>query len=132
MLEYSKGGAQRVKAFERRPIFTDTKMPVHPTNLTCQVLMFLADISKNQWATWGVSFYMPSVQQVFPVGTKERVQQRFMRRLQHKGLVGGCECGCRGDYVITPEGLEMLKADSSSGRQRVAKLLREGWTYHGY
>jgi hypothetical protein len=54
---------------------------------------------------------MPSVQQVFPAGTSEILQYRFMRMLQTKGLVGGCNCGCRGDYTLTLKGLELLSGD---------------------
>jgi hypothetical protein len=31
-----------------------------------------------------------------------------MRQLHRRGLVGGCPCGCRGDWEITDKGLELL------------------------
>ncbi|MER7937873.1 MULTISPECIES: hypothetical protein [unclassified Streptomyces] len=33
----------------------------------------------------------------------ERLFLAKMRRLFAKGLVGGCDCGCRGDYHLTEE-----------------------------
>jgi hypothetical protein len=81
--------------------------PTHPTSLTFKILIFLVQ-QKGVWATWGESYYMPSVQQVFPVGTSEDLQFRFMRRLQTKGLVGGCDCGCRADYAPLHLGLTLL------------------------
>lgn len=93
---------------------TEVKKPYHPTNLMHEILMFLGK-QEGRWSTWGCSYYMPTVQSVFPVGTKPEVQQRYMRFLQTKGLVGGCGCGCRGDYAPTAEGLLSLALDSDSG-----------------
>ena len=96
--------------------------PVHPTTWTTKVLMFLVQ-QEGKWCTWGPSTYMPSVQQVFPVGTKEGVQHRFMAQLQRKGFVGGCDCGCRGDYAVTPLGLETLAKDCVTGESDARNYL---------
>ena len=98
--------------------------PVHPATLTGRVLMFLAH-TDGTWTTWGPSIYMPSVQQVFPVGTTEKTQFRFMRFLQYKGLVGGCDCGCRGDYALTPEGLDFLANECLCGNQEKVRWIKE-------
>lgn len=87
--------------------------PMHPTSLTTQILMFLLEC--NSWVTHGCSFYMPSVQQVFPVGTTKKAQMRFMKRLINDDLVSGCGCGCRGDYEITTKGLDLLMEDCTIG-----------------
>lgn len=105
--------------------------PVHPTSLTTEILMFLAHC-KGVWATWGASFYMPSVQQVFPVGTAEKDQLEFMQALQKKGLVGGCDCACRGDYVLTELGLEMLAKDCEIGERKVKEFMKNGYHRFGY
>ena len=42
-----------------------------------------------------------------------------MRALYRRGLVGGCDCGCRGDFEITDKGLALI------GRPRTAE-------YSGY
>jgi hypothetical protein len=74
---------------------------------------------------------MPTVQGVFPVGTTEVVQLRFMQGLQRKGLVGGCDCGCRGDYVLTHAGLEFLANTSLQGECEAKEYLKEGHPF-GY
>jgi hypothetical protein len=93
--------------------------PLHPKTHAGEVLMFLADAGR--WCTWGQGYYMPSVQQVLPVGTKEEVQLRYMQMLQRKGLVGGCDCGCRGDYEPTEEGLKFLENECVNGEPRILK-----------
>jgi len=106
------------------------ELPIHPTSLNTQILMFLAR-QKGDWCTYGTSFYVNSVQQVFPIGTSEDDQLSFMQDLQRRGLVGGCDCGCRGDYTITPKGLEMLALDCIQGRNEKETYLKEGFSF-GY
>lgn len=31
-----------------------------------------------------------------------------LRALHRRGLIGGCTCGCRGDFEITDKGLELI------------------------
>jgi hypothetical protein len=45
---------------------------------------------------------------VVPDGTPEKVLRAKMRSLYKRGLVGGCPCGCRGDFEITDKGLELI------------------------
>jgi len=106
------------------------KKPIHPQTCAGEVLMFLAK-QEGDWATWGQCFYMPSVQQVFPVGTKEKTQLRFMQKLQRLGLVGGCDCGCRGDYAPTPEGLKFLADECFIGEQELGRWEKEKFMW-GY
>lgn len=103
-----------------------TEKPYHPTTLAHKVLMFLAN-QDGKWATWGPSFYMPSVQAVMPVGTTPKIQRRYMRMLQYKGLVGGCDCGCRGDYAPTMKGLEFLAKDCLIGEQELLRWKKENF-----
>lgn len=102
----------------------------HPTTKAAQVLMFLAN-QKGKWSTWGPSFYMPTVQAVLPVGTSDKVQLRYMQKLQRLGLVSGCNCGCRGDYSPTTEGLVYLGNDSKNGEQ-IAKEWIQNRYWTGY
>lgn len=44
-----------------------------------------------------------------PKGTPDKVALAKMDQLYRKGLVAGCNCGCRGDWVITDKGLERLE-----------------------
>lgn len=43
-----------------------------------------------------------------PAGTTPRRALAVMRYLHFRGLVGGCPCGCRGDFEITDRGLALL------------------------
>lgn len=94
--------------------------PRHPKTLIGEILMFLAK-QDGRWSTWGTGFYMPTVQSVFKVGTTEKQQLKFMRSLQKQGLVGGCDCGCRGDYAPTEKGLQFLAEECSSGEQELER-----------
>lgn len=44
----------------------------------------------------------------FPEGTPHKLVLSKMRSLIRRGLSGGCECGCRGDFEITDKGLELI------------------------
>lgn len=55
--------------------------------------------------TWGEPYSMISVRDAMPPGTPEKLQVAKMAMLIRRGLVGGCACGCRGDFVITAKGL---------------------------
>jgi hypothetical protein len=110
---------------------SEGKKPIHPTKLVTEVLLFLAH-QDGRWATWGKGYYMPSVQQVFKVGTTTKAQLKFMQKLQKAGLVGGCDCGCRGDYVPTQAGLELLAKDCISGQQELERWNKEKFSRRGY
>lgn len=43
-----------------------------------------------------------------PRGTPEKVALAKMRSLYRRDLVGGCDCGCRGDFEITDKGLALI------------------------
>ena len=43
-----------------------------------------------------------------PPKTPEKLVRAKMGGLIRRGLVGGCDCGCRGDFFITQKGLELL------------------------
>lgn len=49
-----------------------------------------------------------SVNTSMPEGTPEKLQYAVMRNLISKGLVDGCCCGCRGDFVLTAKGAELV------------------------
>jgi hypothetical protein len=67
------------------------------------VLRFVGS-HQGKWCTWGESFHMPSVQDAMPSGTPGKLQLAKMRMLMERGLVDGCGCGCRGDFVLTAMG----------------------------
>lgn len=72
------------------------------------ILNFLAE-HQGRWSTHGESWHiMPSVQDAMPPGTPLKLQLAKMRQLHKRGLVGGCTCGCRGDWEITDKGLALI------------------------
>jgi hypothetical protein len=73
--------------------------------------VILKELAKHQgrWTTWGDKEYsMPNIQlRTYPNSSK-KIWLSKMKKLIKKGLVGGCDCGSRGDYEITDEGLDFL------------------------
>ena len=59
-----------------------------------------ANTGRFKWATWGEGYGMPTVRDAMPPGTPEKLQLAKMRRLIQRGLVKGCDCGCRGDFYL--------------------------------
>lgn len=88
------------------------------------VLKYLYPLQGKWTGLWNGYFKDkdPSVADVYysmPEGTPPKVALAKMKSLHRRGLVGGCPCGCRGDFEITDKGLEVL------GAPRIAK-------YNGY
>lgn len=54
-----------------------------------------------------------------PVGTPNKLALAKMRQLHKRGFVGGCTCGCRGNWEVTDKGLAFI------GQERTVK-------YNGY
>lgn len=48
------------------------------------------------------------VYNAMPEGTPSKVALAKMRTLHNRGFVGGCPCGCRGDFEITDKGLDFI------------------------
>lgn len=72
------------------------------------ILEFLRSLN-GTWATWFSETYDNSVQRAFPAEAKNsKLVLAKMRQMIRKGIVDGCDCGCRGDFVITQKGLEQL------------------------
>lgn len=64
---------------------------------------------KGEWCTW-YSVDETDVSQAMPkdLPNKKLVLAK-MRQLMRRGLVDGCNCGCRGDFEITEKGEQWLK-----------------------
>jgi hypothetical protein len=76
------------------------------------ILEFL-EARAGQWASW----YDPewaenSVRHAMPPLPNEKLALAKMRQLMKRGLVDGCSCGCRGDFVITAKGSAMLSVEN--------------------
>lgn len=72
-------------------------------------------------ATWGESHSMPTVNAAIPdsIPKDRNLILAKMQNLIHRGLVEGCDCGCRGDYVITDKGLAYLEKHSNESPIRM-------------
>lgn len=75
------------------------------------ILAFL-DSLNGTWATW-YSGYPNSVTNVMPPGIPRKLVLAKMRQLIRRGLVGGCNCGCRGDFTLTYRGRAYLAQNSA-------------------
>jgi hypothetical protein len=51
---------------------------------------------------------MPTVLDAFPPDVPDRLLLAKMDGLIRRGLVDGCTCGCRGDFVLTAKGREVI------------------------
>ena len=70
------------------------------------ILQFLAKNPKT-WHNW-FEGHEKDVGQAMPPGTPRKLVLAKMRSLIKRKLVDGCDCGCRGDFVITEAGLDKL------------------------
>ena len=85
---------------------------------TLPILKFLATLN-GEWAYWypltGIEgreaherWNSRCVRRAMPEGVPEKLVLAKMRQLIHSGLVDGCDCGCRGDFVLTDKGKALL------------------------
>jgi len=77
---------------------------------TAKILAFIRECNDNHdghWCNWcfGDDY---DVHLAMPKNIPDNLLLAKMRKLINKGLVDGCACGCRGDYVITDKGREYL------------------------
>ena len=70
------------------------------------ILEFLI-LHNGKWCTWySKPSIMPTIEDAMPIGTPPKLRLAKMRMLIKKGLVSGCDCGCRGDFEITEKGIQ--------------------------
>ena len=64
---------------------------------------------KGEWCNW----YFGNERDVSQAMPKDLPNEKLvlakMRQLMRRGLVDGCDCGCRGDFEITEKGEQWLK-----------------------
>ena len=78
---------------------------------TIPILQFLAkNPGEFDWHNWYFGDEK-DVRHAMPDGFNidEKIVLAKMRVLIKRGLVSGCPCGCRGDFVITGKGLDRIK-----------------------
>jgi len=81
------------------------------------ILNFLAD-RQGQWTSLWYGYFLThkshdgkpveDVFLAFPPDTPHKVIKSKMKSLCNRGLLGGCPCGCRGDFEITDKGLQKI------------------------
>jgi hypothetical protein len=71
------------------------------------ILEFLAK-SLGVWHNWSEG-HERDVGHFMPAETPRKLVLAKMRGLMRRGLVDGCGCGCRGDFEITPVGLDHMR-----------------------
>ncbi len=86
------------------------------------ILRLLAERPGTWHTCWDASGSgaMPTVLPAMPKECLPKLALAKMAMLIRRGLVHGCTCGCRGDFYVTPKGLEWL------GRCHAAIVAREG------
>lgn len=63
---------------------------------------------KGEWCNW-ISENDKNVKNAMPKNlASEKLVLSKMKQLIKRGLVTGCDCGCRGDFEITSEGEDWL------------------------
>jgi len=84
---------------------------------TLPILEYLAQFQGSWTSNWHGHFVANKshngepVNDVFcamPKGTSKEASNMKMASLYVCGLVGGCPCGCRGDFEITDLGLQLI------------------------
>lgn len=63
-----------------------------------------ANLPNRDWGDWSIANQFPEINQ-----SNERVLLRKMSRLVVRGYVGGCDCGCRGDFYLKDKGRTLLR-----------------------
>lgn len=66
------------------------------------VLVFLLK-QNGEWTNWFGDKFENSVTHAMP-GVPPKLVLSKMRSMIKRGLVDGCGCGCRGDFVLTTKG----------------------------
>ena len=79
------------------------------------ILEFL-DRLQGTWANWNYSDSPYNVRLAMPPDLPDKLVLAKMKQLMHRGLVEGCDCGCRGDFIITRKGVDWLNAPANQYR----------------
>lgn len=62
------------------------------------------------WCNWHGDEFPNSVTHAMPKKIAGKLLLAKMNQLIRRGLVDGCGCGCRGDFVLTDKGRAALQA----------------------
>lgn len=77
---------------------------------TKPILEYLSNYQGDWTSLWSGYFKETDPEQTdvyysMPEGTSREAALFKLRKLHRLGLIGGCPCGCRGDFEITDKGL---------------------------
>lgn len=64
--------------------------------------------ARGIWGNWYFENSPHSVKLAMPENLPDKLVVAKMRNLIKKGLIDGCGCGCRGDYVLADKGKQVL------------------------
>lgn len=83
------------------------------------ILNYLATHQGRWTMLFGITFStwvgdILNEQLIFPPDTPPKVARAKMKSLHKRKLVGGCPCGCRGDFEITDKGLALINKPRTS------------------
>jgi hypothetical protein len=74
-----------------------------PDAAVCDAIRDTPGTGEPAAAPWRMRWDVQAALEATTGPIPERLFLAKMRRMVAKGLVGGCDCGCRGDYHLTEE-----------------------------
>jgi hypothetical protein len=94
----------------------------HNLKIAKSILNYLAEHQGDWTGLWHLEFVgreedfhgnmkigrVYDVAEAMPIEWTPRRRLAMMRVIYRNGLVGGCDCGCRGDFEITDRGLKFI------------------------
>lgn len=106
-----------------------------PAHVFLGAVQRAAEVRGFQWATrWDVAAVLGRREDLIPAaepvpGVPDKVVLAKARRLIRRGLIGGCACGCRGDFYLTTAGavtLACASAPASTGTEQCGEFVGNG------
>lgn len=96
-----------------KPFGNEVKLKDDKMAAALTVLDYLYERQAEWTCLWDFCFEgkeddVSDVSYAMPRNWTPRRRLALMRVLCRNGLVGGCDCGCRGDFEITDQGLELI------------------------
>lgn len=78
----------------------NTKLRPRASDISDELMLRVVErfcVTKEYWSnTWEIAEEF--------TGFPEKVVHAKLSRLMHRGLLTGCDCGCRGDWELTTKG----------------------------
>lgn len=76
------------------------KKAIQCKHIPTQPILDFLDSIAPMWGTWFDKKFDNSVLRAMPEGTPPKLAWVKMNSLIKRGIVTGCDCGCRGDYLV--------------------------------